>query len=170
MIKPRALRTALVAALPEFHTDADRLSIFVDKGRLVSRLTPGLSYEYRYRLRMFVEAFTRTPDALMVPLLLWLREHQPDLFLRFDRDDDAVIFEADILDQSSWDIAISFELTEAVRLIARADGSGWDIAHLPEPSPFDLDLSPPIDGVAVTLESVWLGGERLLPGPPLPLA
>lgn len=165
MIKPASLRTALVAALPEFQADPDRLSIFVDKGRIVSRLTPGLAYEYRYRLRMFVEAFTASPDSVMVPLLLWLRVNQPELFLRFGRDDDTLIFEADILDQGSWDIAISFDLTEAVQLTARIDGSGWDITHLPEPQPIDESLTESV----VTLESIWWNDERLLPGPPLPV-
>lgn len=164
MIKPLALRTALVAALPEFQTDPDRLSIFVDKGRVVSRLTPGLGYEYRYRLRLFVEAFTGAPDAIMVPLLLWLRVNQPELFLRFGRDDDTLNFEADILDQGSWDIAISFDLTEAVQLVARPDGSGWDITHLPEPQPEDV----PIGGALTALDAIWWGGERILPAPPLP--
>lgn len=164
MIKPNALRAALVAALPEFQTDADRLAIFVDKGRLISRLTPGLGYEYRYRLRIFVEAFTGSPDAIMVPLLLWLRLNQPDLFLRFGREDDTLIFEADILDQSSWDIAISFELTEAVQLIARPDGSGWDITHLPEPQPDDVSLT---EGITL-LDTIWWRDKRILPGPPLP--
>ncbi len=164
MIKPESLRTALVAALPEFQTDGDRLSIFVDKGRVVSRLTPGLGYEYRYRLRLFVEAFTGAPDTIMVPLLLWLRVNQPELFLRFGRDDDTLIFEADILDQGSWDIAISFDLTEAVQLVARPDASGWDITYLPEPQPDDV----PIGETLTLLDTIWWRDERILPGPPLP--
>ena len=163
MIKPGTLRTALVAALPEFQTDADRLRIYIDSGRVVSRLTPGLGYEYRYRLRIFVEAFTGAADAIMVPLLLWLRVNQPDLFLKFGRDDEALIFEADILDQSSWDIAISFELTEAVQLIARPDGSGWDITHLPEPQPMDMSLTDE----GILLQSIFWRDERILPGPPM---
>ena len=163
MIKPGTLRAALVAALPEFQTDADRLRIYIDSGRVASRLTPGLGYEYRYRLRIFVEAFTGAADAIMVPLLLWLRVNQPDLFLKFGRDDEALIFEADILDQSSWDIAISFELTETVQLIARPDGSGWDITHLPEPQPGDVSLT---EGITLLDQIFWLD-ERILPGPPL---
>ncbi len=167
MIKPGLLRTALEAALPEFLTDRDRLSIFVDKGRVVSRRTPGLAYEYRYMVSLFFEEFTGLPDAIMVPLLLWVRTHQPDLMLRFEREDQAITFKADILDQSSWDILISFELTEAVMLVARGDGSGWDVTHLPEPSPDD----PSITGVEPPppLGAIWLGDAQLLPGPPLPL-
>lgn len=168
MIKPGLLRTALEAALPEFLTDRDRLSIFVDRGRMVSRRTPGLAFEYRYGVRLFFEAFTGPPDAIMVPLLLWVRTHQPDLMLRFEREDQAITFAADILDQSSWDILISFELTEAVTLVARGDGSGWDVTHLPEPSPDD----PSITGVEPPppLSNIWLGDRLLLPGPPLPIS
>ncbi len=161
MIKPGLLRTALEAALPEFVQDRDRLAIFIDKGRLVSRRTPSLSYEYRYQLILFVEEFTGPPDAIMVPLLLWLRTHQPDLLLRHDRADQAIAFKAEVLDQSSWDVRIEFELTEAVTLVARGDGTGWDVTHLPEPSPDD----PSITGIEPPppLRSIWLGEHQLIP-------
>lgn len=166
MIKPGQLRTALEAALPEFVSEPDRLAIYVDNGRVVSRRKPGLSYEYRYELRLFFEAFTRGPDAIMVPLLLWIRDYQPDLMLRYEREDQAIVFAADILDQSTWDIAVRFELTEAVMLVARPNGSGWDVTHLPEPSPDD----PSITGIEPPppLGTIWLGDRVLLPGPPFP--
>lgn len=164
MEKPAQLRAALVAANPGFATDPDKLKIWVDKGRLVSRRTRALGFEYRYTLRLLVEDFTRGPDAIMVPLVLWLREHQPDLFLRFAQEDDAVQFAADILDAGAWDIAVTFELTEAVRVTARPDGSGWDVEHLPEPSPDDPLLPGAL--IDVPLGELWLGGDVLLPRAP----
>ncbi len=161
MDKPDLLRAYLGASIPEFLTDPDRMAVFVDKGRLVSRRSASLSYEYRYELTLWLEAFTRGPDAVMVPLLLWLRTHQPELLLRFEREDDAIVFAADILDQGSWNILIRFELTEAVTLVARGDGSGWDVTHLPEPSADDLLL----DGanIDVPLAEIWMDGARLVP-------
>lgn len=127
------LRAALVAALPEFETNPDRLVIFVDKGRLVSRLTPGLGYEWRYIVRIEFHDFTRSPDDIAVPLLLWLRENQLERLLDFAREDNALGFAADIIDETTWDIVFSFELTEAVQVTTKPAG-GWDIIPLPEPA------------------------------------
>lgn len=167
MEKIASLRAALVA--PAGHKalrdNPDRLKIFVDKGRLVSRYTPKLSYQYRYTVRLFFEAYDGSPDLIMVPLLFWLRKHQPDLLLRFEKEDQAIQFAADILDEKSWDVAITFELQESVKLTARADGSGWDVVRLPEPSPDDPPLIPELatpTGI-VPLEELWFGGSRILP-------
>ena len=156
MDKPASLRAALTSALPEYRRDPDKLVLFVDKGRLVSRLGAGLSgYEWRYTLRLEFHDCTSGPDAIAVPLLLWLAEHQPDRLLDFAREDSALGFAADILDETSWDLAWTFELTEAVA-VAAAPGGGWDITHLAEPSP----LEPPIGGA---LSEIKVGAEIILP-------
>ncbi len=141
MIKISSLRTAIHAALPECAADPDRLSVFVDKGRLVARLGAQLGYEYRYDCTLWLPGFTGGPDRLMVPLLLWLRENQPDLFQRFDRDDQAIEFAADILDADAADILIRFELTEGVRLTPRPDGSGWDVDRTIEPTMAEIEIA-----------------------------
>ncbi len=145
MNKIALLRSALVAALPEFNTDPDRLVIFVDKGRLVSRLTPALGYEWRYGVRLEFHEFTRSPDDIAVPLLLWLRQYQPDRLLDFARADTALGFAADIIDDKSWDIVFAFELTEAVAVTLLPAG-GWDIQPLPEPPIAGTDPIAGIDG------------------------
>ena len=157
MEKPASLRAALEAALPEYRRDPDKLALFVDKGRLVSRLTPGLSYEWRYTLRLEFHDCTSGPDAVAVPLLLWLRERQPERLLEFDREDNALGFAADIIDQSTWDLAWAFELSEAVSLVPRADG-GWELTHLAEPV-LDAMLAGAEPGAV--LGEIWLGDQRL---------
>jgi hypothetical protein len=132
MNKIGLLRAALVEALPEFQVNPDRLVIFVDKGRLVSRLTPAMGYEWRYTTRLEFHEFTSSPNAIAVPLLLWLRQYQPDRLLDFAREDSALGFAADILDETTWDIVFSFELTEAVEVVPLTEG-GWDIRPVPEP-------------------------------------
>ncbi|MES2339594.1 MAG: phage tail protein [Pseudomonadota bacterium] len=161
MKKIDALRAAIVAANPQLAGDPDRLKLFVDAGRLVSRRSRALGYEWRYTARLFFEAFTGSADAIVVPLLLWLREHQPGLLLNFAKEDDAIQFAADILDDSSADIAVTFELTEAVALVARGDGSGWDVTHLPEPSPDDQLLDPAL--VDVHVAQIFLDGRQIVP-------
>lgn len=137
MQKIDSLRAALVAACPSFEQDPDRLVIFVDKGRLVSRLTArdlagGLGYEWRYVVRLEFHDFTGSPDDIAVALLLWLRVHQPDRLLDFAREDTALGFAADIIDANTCDIVFSFELTQAVAVAPGSDGR-WVINALPEP-------------------------------------
>jgi hypothetical protein len=156
-----ACRAAIVAANPSFAQDPDRLMIWADKGKVVTRLTGSLGYEWRYRANILLEGLTASPDAIMVPLLLWLREAQPDLLLNFQRGDDAVRFEAHILDATSWDVKIDFDLSEAVTLAPR-EGGGWDITHLPEPPIGDMLLE---GAGTVPLGEIWLGAERIIPGP-----
>lgn len=134
MIKIDSLRAALELALPELRGDPDKLVIFVDRGRIVSRLSPGLAFEYRYETTLWLPGFTGGSDRVMLPLLLWLRTNQPDVFQRFDRDDQAIVFAADILDSTSADLLIKFELTEAAIATARPDGSGWDVARGADPT------------------------------------
>lgn len=140
MIKLASLRDALQAAIAHLRVDPDRLAVFVDKGRTVARLTPPLGYELRYECTLWLPEFVGGIDAVMVPLLLWLREHQPDLFQRFDRDDEAIVFAADILDPDRTNLLIRFELTEAVQLAPRGDGSGWDVARPAEATMADEAL------------------------------
>ncbi len=161
MKKLAALRAALVAANPGLATDPDKLKIFADSGALVARRTKSLGYQWRYIARLHFEGFVGGADRIMVPLLLWIRDAQPDLMLRYQAEDRAIQFAADILDDGSADIAVTFELTEAVTLAARADGSGWDVTHLPEPSPDDQLLDPSLAGVA--LQRIYLGDQLIVP-------
>lgn len=162
MIKPASLRAALVAALPIYATDPDKLVLFIDKGRLVSRLTAGLGYEWRYTLRLEFHDCTASPDAIAVPLLLWLRDNQPERLLEFEREDNALGFAADIVDATTWDLAWAFELSEPVTLTPR-EGGGWNVTHLPEPTMADdawlTDTPAP-----VALAEVWLGDRLLIGG------
>jgi hypothetical protein len=158
-----ACRAAIVAGNPDLERDPDRLAIWADKGRVVSRRTAAFGYEWRYRVNLLFEAFTASPDAIMIPLLVWLRDAQPDLLQNFTTGDDAVKFEAHILDLTSWDVLVQFELTEAVTLTPR-EGGGFDAVHPPEPSADDQLLGEP---PAVPLGAIWLGDQQLVPPVPL---
>jgi hypothetical protein len=161
MDKLTACRAAIVAANPEFARSPDRLLIWADKGTIATRRTAQLGYEWRYRVNILCEALTGSPDDIMVPLLLWLRDAQPDLLLAFDRGNEAVKFEAHILDETSWDVKIELELTEAV-VLSPKQGGGWQATHLPEPSPDDV----PIEGAgSATLGQIWLDDQLLVSRP-----
>lgn len=133
MFKPDSLRAHLTAAMPELATDPDRFLVFIDEGSLVSTFAGGLSFEYRYTLNLVLTDFTLHPDALMVPLLIWLRTHQPELLANPDRREQ-IAFEADLIDNARIDLSVRLPLTERVGVHPRGDG-GHDIEHYPEPQP-----------------------------------
>lgn len=162
MLKPDSLRAALTAAMlapdgvPLLARDPDLLRIYIDRGRLVSHLGASRGYEWRYRMTGTLIGFTLSPDALALPLLEWLRGHQPDLLLNHDRAREAVPFEIDVIDADTVDIEFTLELTETVRVTPR-DGGGFDIVHVPEP-----EIDPLYDPQPPPLREAWLGGSRVL--------
>lgn len=160
MIKIALLDAALRAALPELAADPDRLGIFVDKGRIVSRLGDPIGFEQRYECSLWLPRFTGGADRVMIPLLRWLREHQPDLFQRFDRDDQAIEFAADILDAGTADLLIRFELTESVIVTARPDGSGWDVDRATEPTMAETEIAA---GAGMPPLAELVAGDRSAP-------
>ena len=131
MIKPASLREHLVAALPDLARDPDRLLVFIDQGTLAATFAPGLSFEYRYTLNLILTDFAGHPDAVMVPLLSWIRRHQPDLLANRDRRDQ-IAFQADILGNDKVDLDIKLPLTESVGVHRSNDGN-FAIEHYPEP-------------------------------------
>lgn len=131
MIKPGSLRAHLTAALPELARDPDRLLAFIDRGSLAGTFAPGLSFEYRYTLTLVLTDYAGHPDTVMVPLLVWIHRHQPEL-LANPALREQIAFEADILNSDTVDLEIKLPLTERVGVHPRA-GGGYDIEHYPEP-------------------------------------
>lgn len=156
MYKPASLRNFLTTANPELGRDPDRLLVFIDEGQLLSTLAPGLSFEYAYTLHLVLTDYAGHPDAVMAPLLVWLRQHQPDLLANPDARG-KITFEADLLANDKVDLSIRVPLTERVGVHPRMGGDGFDITHYQEPV---VD-----DGIAqngaVTIQELWLNGQRI---------
>jgi len=131
MKKPNSLRAALTAALPSLARNPESLHLFADEGRVVAGGGKTLSFEYQYTLTLIVVDFADSSDAIMVPLLAWLRVNQPELFFNPDQRRDGFRFEAEILNHSAVDLAIKLPLTE--RVIVTVDGPGYRIQHHDEP-------------------------------------
>jgi hypothetical protein len=112
MKKPGTLRAALVAALPQLATDPDKLLVFIDAGSLHASYAPGLSYEYAYTLNLVLTDFAGDPDAVMVPLLMWVRVNQSELMDNVDQRQSGISFEADIIAHDSCEPSIMLSLTE----------------------------------------------------------
>jgi len=126
------LRWGAPGDVPVLALHPERLKLFVDEGHLVATGVSGLSFEYRYTLTLIFTDYRGTPDALMAPLLAWLRVHQRELFDNPERRD-ALRFEAEILDHERVDLELQLPLTERVGIHETAPGR-YQIEHYPEPS------------------------------------
>ena len=129
MKKPEALKAVLLRDVPALAADATKLSMFVDKGRICARRIRSLAFEYRYTLSLVVMDYAGEVDDLIVPILAWVADQQPDLLERGEQE--PFKFESEILDTNAADVSIEIELTERV-LVERVDG-GLKVTHLGEP-------------------------------------
>lgn len=134
MLKPGSLRAHLTAALPELARDPERLVVLARAGRIITTGTAALSFEYAYTLQMIVLDYAGHADAVMVPLLAWLKRHQPELMDNPDTRDKAIRFEVEYLTPQTIDLSIEVDITERVlvRPRDRAPG-GLNVIHVPEP-------------------------------------
>lgn len=134
MKKPASLRKFLIDNIPEMKRDQDSLLVFIEKGSLSSTLTPALSFEYRYKLNVIVTDYNGEADTLMVPLLVWIRNNQPDLLMK--QDGSGIDFEAELLNHESADISITLDVSE--RVLVRIVNGQRVTEHLDEPALPDL--------------------------------
>ncbi|CQH31506.1 TPA: phage tail protein [Yersinia enterocolitica] len=132
MLKPKLLRQALTDSLSLFQTNPERLKMFVDGGRIVSTLAPSLSFENQYTLTLFIEDFPDDVDYLFVPILAWLREHQPDIMATEEKRRSGFIHKVDVMSDVLSDIRIDLQLTERV-IVKEVDGA-LHVDHAPEPA------------------------------------
>lgn len=134
MKKADSLRATLASACPDLAANPERLLMFIDEGALVSTAAAGLSFEYAYTLNVILTDFAGDPDALMVPLLVWVAIHQVELLDNPQLRGTGITFEADLIDNAKVDLAIKLKLTE--RVIVRRDGEGkLALEHADEPQP-----------------------------------
>ncbi|WP_250692835.1 phage tail protein, partial [Escherichia coli] len=115
-------RRALTDAVTVLKTSPEMLRIFVHNGSIASTLATSMSFEKRYTLNVIVTDFTGDFDLLIVPVLAWLRENQPDIMTTDEGQKKGFTFYADINNDSSFDISISLILTERT-LVSEVDGA-----------------------------------------------
>ncbi|WP_148716690.1 phage tail protein [Chitinolyticbacter meiyuanensis] len=123
MLKPNSLRATLLASVPGLSVDPDRLQIFLDEGRIIATGTRSHSFEYAYTLNAIVTEYAGHADAIVVPVLQWLRLNQPDLLDNPDKRRDGFTFEADLLSHGGVDLSLKIQLTERVVVREGTDGS-----------------------------------------------
>lgn len=135
MNKLHLLRTHLVGAVPSLARDPDRLLTFVEEGSIEFHRGRDLTHEYQYAAQLVLTDFADDLDTVMLPLLQWLAEYQPDV-----APNEAVNFEAEILNNRSVDLALRVQLTE--RVIAKVDCEAGTIRVDRALPSFELDACP----------------------------
>ena len=129
MEKPASLRAAITAAAPELAANPDRLTLYIIEGT-VTAAKASLGHKLQYRLNINITDFSGSINRLNVAIINWLQTHQPDILGPGSVPADAYVFEADILNSGSYDIAIVLRLTETIRALVDAAGQ-IHISHRP---------------------------------------
>lgn len=154
MLKPAQLRKVLTDCVPHLQTNPDSLNMFVDSGRIVSTLAASLSFEDQYQLNLVITDYPGNVDLLIVPVLAWLRENQPDIMATEERRRTGFTHEVDIISDTLIDISIKLQLTERV-IVRHVDGA-LHVDRVPEPPLPDNDEAPKQLYLAGQLISEWL--------------
>ncbi len=90
-----------------------------------------MSWEYRYTLNVVIEDFSGDQNLLMAPVLLWLRDNQPDAINNPALREKLFTFEVDILRNDVCDISLNLQLTE--RVLVSTDGTVSSVEAVAEP-------------------------------------
>ncbi|WP_010465863.1 phage tail protein [Acidovorax radicis] len=137
MEKPNSLRDTLTKALPTVKKDPQKLAIFITGGRVMHTGTDALSFEYAYTLRLLLLDYAGHADAVMAPVVGWMKRNQPEVFDNPERRARAIRFEAEYLNAKAIDLQIELELTEAVLARPRPGGptGALNLIHKNEPPP-----------------------------------
>ncbi|WP_313188926.1 phage tail protein [Pantoea sp.] len=154
MLKPKQLREALTASVPLLQRNPDSLNMFIDGGRIASTLASSLSFEYQYQLNIVITDYADDIDLIMVPVLAWLRENQPDIMATEEKRRTGFTFKADVISDSLCDVSIDLQLTE--RVLVKQESGALHVTHLPEP-PLPENVERPLQlYVHGELVSEWL--------------
>lgn len=135
MKKPQLLRDHITRACPDLATNPEKLTVFIERGQIVHTGTPALSFEYRYTLNIVITDWAGSTDVLVVPIVAWLKRHQPDIFDNTDRRERAFRFESEIIDHQTADIGIEIDLSETVAVHGETVGgiNRLTTRHIGEP-------------------------------------
>jgi hypothetical protein len=138
MYKPSSLRKHLGATVPDLKRDPDKLVILVRAGKTIAAGEASLSFEYQYTVQIIVLDYEGHADAIVLPILVWMRTHQPDYFDNPKQRESAFRFEAEYNNAKTIDLSIELDLTESVGVV-RTDSDNptahgrYNIAHIGEP-------------------------------------
>lgn len=142
MLKPASLKNAIFKSVPLLRDNPDMLHMFVDGGTINATLAMSLSFENRYTLDIVVTDYTGDLNLLIVPVNVWLREHQPDIMTTEEGKKRGFTYVADINNDDSKDVRMSLQLTE--RIIVKEADCRLTVTPLDEP-PLQEPIHWPIE-------------------------
>lgn len=161
MKKPDSLREHMINAVKELQRDPERMLIFTDKGNVRCTLANGLSFEYVYDLNFILTEYAGELDAVMIPLLDWIRINQHELLVNLEKSKDAFKFETVLLDNNTVDLSLTFPLTERV-IVKRQDNGTLDV-NFPDEPQYDRATEPKpfklFDHKTGVLLAEWMSAE-----------
>lgn len=124
MKKLHSLRAYLLERIPDLKRNPDRLLTFIEDGSIEFHRGAHLSHQYRVPVRVVLTDHAGELDTVIIPLLQWLSRYQPDL-----APEEAVTFQAELLDNQRWDLAIDVTLTERVVALVDCDAGTIHVDH-----------------------------------------
>lgn len=133
MLKPTTLQSALINALPALRDNPAMLHLWVDKGHIVATLAASLSFEKSFSLNVAVRGYSGDIDALFVPVMAWLRDNQPDIFVQDALQPARFSWTLSDNSDGTQDLLMVLLLTERTQ-VKEVDGALY-AETLPEPPP-----------------------------------
>ena len=141
MKKPEALRRHLETTIPHLKKFPESLHVMIESGAIATKPGVSHSFEWRYKLTLLFTDFVDSPDTIVVPLLVWLSTHQPDIMADAEKRYKTLSFKSEVISHEAIDIEFELDLTE--RVIVKAVTGGFECEHADEP-PL---LYPDVDGI-----------------------
>lgn len=132
MKKAELMRDALTRNNTWCKANPELFIVWVEKGHIQIEATGEASFMYHYTIQVLAVDFPGQIDDLMLPLLAWAWEQQPDLLLNPDNNR-KVEFDADIVNDDVADILFKVPARERV-IVEIVDGKPVP-KHLAESRP-----------------------------------
>ncbi|VED52087.1 P2 phage tail completion protein R [Raoultella terrigena] len=132
MKKAELLRAALTAGNTWCKANPEQITVWVEKGHIQIEATGEASFMYHYTIQVLAMDFPGQVDDLMLQLLAWVWQQQPDLLLNPDNNR-KVEFDADIVNDDVADILFKVPAWERV-IVEIVDGKPV-AKHLAESRP-----------------------------------
>ncbi len=132
MKKAELMRDALTRNNTWCKANPELFIVWVEKGHIQIEATGEASFMYHYTIQVLVVDFPGQIDDLMLPLLAWAWQQQPDLLLNPDNNR-KVEFDADIVNDDVADILFKVPVWERV-MVTNSNGAP-KAEHLAESRP-----------------------------------
>lgn len=112
MLKVNLLREMIVKCAAQFKQDPKGLEVYTTRGTIQSTGVPAIGWSTEYEINVFVTDFAGELNHLILAILLWAQQYQPDLLFNEDKQKNGIRFDADILDNDTIDALFTIKANE----------------------------------------------------------